>query len=418
MLSASFHPRQLLTFEAAFIAFLFAGIYNSHSALEWFPINITGFWLIVVLLLSAILLACDKWHFSPILLILCGLYGLLYFWLTITVLWSPSSVYATDKLIRLITIIPGVIIGGYIISQDPQRFRRFLRVLLLSSLTMVIITLYFGLIGDLSRGLRFAGSDYLLPSRLLAIGGLISLYWVSRADTRNQHLLLSGSLFLHLLAVAMAGSRGALIALIIAMAVFFIFRSTSWQRPLLQLYPETKTVLTVVSISVVLLAMLSVFYSSVLNRVRGIRRLLSVLDPRATDTGAQSRLEMYSAAYNFWMDLPSLIVGNGIGSFAVLDLDRDVQHYPHNILLEILVESGLVGFTLFLLIIAVGMFRLYSYRKFHSNAFISFILAFFAFWFVSAMFSGDLSDNRYVILGIVLFCCSFRTKYTSARTGN
>lgn len=68
--------------------------------------------------------------------------------------------------------------------------------------------------------------------------------------------------------------------------------------------------------------------------------------------------------------------------------------YPHNMLLEILAEVGLIG--IFLFIIALKPMRTIAYG-FHN---IFFVYVFFTF--LTSFFSGNMPDNTYLILPMVV----------------
>lgn len=58
-----------------------------------------------------------------------------------------------------------------------------------------------------------------------------------------------------------------------------------------------------------------------------------------------TRFELYDKAFNFFSLSP--IIGNGIGSFGLLLTGNESSTTPHNIVLEILSELGIIGFIIF-----------------------------------------------------------------------
>lgn len=64
-----------------------------------------------------------------------------------------------------------------------------------------------------------------------------------------------------------------------------------------------------------------------------------------TDKSALMRLQLYQEAWDLFYQAP--LIGNGAGSFGYL-ADNAEGAYPHNMFLEILVQSGLVGVILFM----------------------------------------------------------------------
>lgn len=64
------------------------------------------------------------------------------------------------------------------------------------------------------------------------------------------------------------------------------------------------------------------------------------------DPSVAGRLQLYSDAFGLIREAP--LFGHGIGSFGYLTDYQGLDSYPHNIFLEILVNTGLVGLVLFL----------------------------------------------------------------------
>jgi O-antigen ligase len=97
---------------------------------------------------------------------------------------------------------------------------------------------------------------------------------------------------------------------------------------------------------------------------------------------------LFQWSWDFWLEAP--IFGNGLGSFAlVTDLE-----YPHNILMEFLCETGVVGLILFLMLLLGAGFRQFV----GANPERGLILALIALFAVAAMASGDFVDSRFLFL--------------------
>lgn len=116
-----------------------------------------------------------------------------------------------------------------------------------------------------------------------------------------------------------------------------------------------------------------------------------------------------------------LLFGRGIGSWPVFYYGQDRRDYPHNLILEVTFEEGLMGLTaLFIFLAATGHS---IYRMLRASSFEYFVLALMVFYCLEvSMFSGDLDDNRLIWLwiGISLAVCRFvalqRRYQTSFRT--
>jgi O-antigen ligase len=71
----------------------------------------------------------------------------------------------------------------------------------------------------------------------------------------------------------------------------------------------------------------------------------------AEEEGLDSRLVVFEFSINhIFSSLQIFFIGDGIGSFGLRHLNEDVRDYPHNLLLEVWFELGLVG------LIAIALF--------------------------------------------------------------
>jgi O-antigen ligase len=116
---------------------------------------------------------------------------------------------------------------------------------------------------------------------------------------------------------------------------------------------------------------------------------------------AAVRLDFYTAAVHLWATSP--VFGHGIGSWPVLAGYGDQRAYPHNILLEIAVELGLVGLVLFVGLLAFALRALGPWHLVRQDPIRVLILMLFASMFINALVSGDLSYNRplFAVLGLM-----------------
>ena len=135
--------------------------------------------------------------------------------------------------------------------------------------------------------------------------------------------------------------------------------------------------------------------TATLKRLAGLYEDLS--NENATTRGP-NRFDYYSSAFNLWLQAP--ILGHGIGGFARMHgvMTESAQgSYPHNFILEILVEFGIVGLVLFLFFIwtvakDVTFARLRQEPILLCSAMLCVVAGF------TAMTSFDLVGNRIVIL--------------------
>lgn len=116
-----------------------------------------------------------------------------------------------------------------------------------------------------------------------------------------------------------------------------------------------------------------------------------------------TRFALYREALDLWAHSP--IWGIGIGEFGIAVTGQDVQEYPHNIILELGVETGLIGVLVFVTMLIVAFARpvitLSAQRGLAKTA-TRYLLVACCFALLNAMVSGDINDNRMLFTWIAL----------------
>lgn len=128
---------------------------------------------------------------------------------------------------------------------------------------------------------------------------------------------------------------------------------------------------------------------------------------RVFDGESTGRLKHYDffvgSLHNTW-----IIWGKGFGSYGLHFWGEDVRAYPHNLIVEVVFELGLVGFFFFAFFIFSAFYNFF-YRASSDRAF---LLCLIACLVGMLMISSSYADNR--LFWFVLSCCAFyRQKYAS-----
>ena len=125
-----------------------------------------------------------------------------------------------------------------------------------------------------------------------------------------------------------------------------------------------------------------------------INRFLTLFD-EADDALLRSganRFDQFAGAYRLWLDAP--IFGHGLAGFYYLyGSGQEISgNHPHNIILQILAEFGLVGLLLFALFIASGL-RNFGFGRLQSDPLALAVLMVFTTMFLYAMVAGDIARS-------------------------
>jgi O-antigen ligase len=129
-------------------------------------------------------------------------------------------------------------------------------------------------------------------------------------------------------------------------------------------------------------------------------------EAHTSSVSAGQRVGLYSASLHEVVDHP--ILGLGVGGWSEFYYGHDERAYPHNLLLEIATEEGLLGLIAFMFFL-VGVFQAsYELSSLTGDRF-AVLSGLLIFTLVATMFSGDLDDDRLLWLwsGMILAVLHF-----------
>ena len=178
------------------------------------------------------------------------------------------------------------------------------------------------------------------------------------------------AIFIMVLGIVLTRSRGPLIALAISLFAVYSHKSLKSKK-----YGKLAPSIVVLS----LLGIISILGVGADDYF--VRGESSFLEER----NVSARILLYKSAWNDFLDSP--VLGKGVGSFLHYG-----HTYPHNIVLELMAETGLLGLVLFL--IALRPRSMFSFN----NRFAVYML----FSLITTMFSGDLEKNAYLVAFSIL----------------
>ena len=391
---------QLMRHAASFEAVFALSIYmNMIEVMLDIKVNLAPGFILLSILLTPLVIWRDGIPARGLLPFGAGLAFVA--WAAVSFTWTPSRLVAPDKLLWLAALYPWYLaVGTFIIGCNPVRLARFILIILL--LGAFLATAGLGVYFTYGQFQRLPiwderGRIYLVWGRSaaysLAIAFLLAIYsrWFS---VRQLACFATAGICGFFLLVG--GGRSALLAGILGcLPPLLIGLHVTKKRILLS--RGQLLALGLLGAGAVLLAYLftSEELTATLKRLAGLYEDLS--NDTATTRGP-NRFDYYSSAFNLWLQAP--ILGHGIGGFSRLHgvMTESAQgSYPHNFVLEILVELGMVGLVLFLFFIwtvakDVTFARLRQEPILLCSAMLCVVAGF------TAMTSFDMVGNRIVVL--------------------
>jgi O-antigen ligase len=183
---------------------------------------------------------------------------------------------------------------------------------------------------------------------------------------------------LALLLIVMSGSRGALLSYCVGCIVLLLLANLPvWQK--------------VAAVSVAATLTVWALTSTVIGEQASETFQRRVVQTTFENRHVSGRDDLWLTAHEMAMEKP--VFGWGLNGFAA-----NSWHYPHNIVLEVLVEVGLIGLSLLVLATMSWMCRYWRYRRVMSAAAAAAVML----ALTSAQTSGDLYDSRCYFLLLVL----------------
>lgn len=385
----------IFSFEALFALLLFAGVFKNDPRLAWVPVDLTLLLLVGTVVYAAVIIAASRGRAAEGTYAFLALFAVFLIYATASLTWTPGREYAQAKAAYLwaVVFLP-VLVSSIIIADDPDRLRRFLGAMAVMSLAVGIIIVITFVRDRSNTFIRVLGGEYLGAGRMLGLGALLFYFHVLFGRTRRA-VAVYLAIFLVLAALQLVmGGRGPLVALILSLPIPFGFGVIIKQDDV-RLRRFALAVLAVLAAVVAALGYFLVTNAELFT----LRRVLLLF---GSDIGASAstRLTHYAQAFAAWKEHP--LFGWGLGSYPIIAGVADHKYHPHNLVLEVLCELGLVGLVL-LAIAAVGALR-WGARIIRGTGSEQAIAVFtlLTFCTLNAMISNDITENRLVWVFLAL----------------
>ncbi len=392
-----------LSFETFYTLFLFAGRFKADPRFSSIPVDLTLLFFVFSFFLGTYIVIRRRFRINAGALFLFSAASGFFIWVMVSFCWTPGSVYALQKMARIIPItLWSFLATAFIISPDSRRVKRFLWCLVVFAVWIALETIKADAVFG-QRVISVLGGNYLGVGRTVGPAIIIVFVYMLFEKKIFNKILLFSAFIIFLSALLVARGRGPFLATLAAFMVPILlsmgmkadrkyqlkFFFKSYALPAILLYLSIAMIVGYLFISGHLTSTMQRF----------------VLFFTKLGASADVRLFDYQTSWTLFEKNP--VVGYGIGSWPLLAGFPDMRGYPHNIILEILVEMGMVGAFFFFIFLFAGVTRLLS-EKISNNPQRMIILALFVNAFVNAMLSGDIPDNRFLFSVVGLMCLNSR----------
>ena len=319
--------------SAALLAFAYSGM------LKWVPLPIDVTALTAMLLIAVTLqeIAGTRRQYISGSLVCAGLMlGFLGLYVA-TAVYSISGSYWLDRSLA-VALDAIAFVGAFIIIRDRAAVVSFLQLVQWTGCIVAAMVLALAVTGELERVSSGAErAESLFPDYLrlgLLVGGSLVVSVLRPGTSRVLSAVCCGSSLLCL------GGRGPALAAVLTVAVALI--AAPQLRALLS--PWRAAGGAIAMIVVALIWATGAGATSTSQPPLLIQRLSA-----ATDSGEElersSRVEIFATALKVWGDRPWL--GTGIGGYGLAAYNTDREANPHNVVLEVAAETGIIGLFAF-----------------------------------------------------------------------
>lgn len=309
--------------------------------------------------------------------------------LTLTVVLSglgTDAAYGREKAARFLALTVTAAAAAWAVLDSEARLRRFLVAMIVLGLLMV----GFGRVT--SEGMVAMNATHIATGRILGFGIIGILYFVLGARRTSLRLLLLAPGVVLGYGFVYSGSRGALAAMIAALAATAV--------AVLGMRRARRGIVAAAATLALLVAAVSVLVPQSVELMNKRMNQVSLDAPGVGVAGA--RVSLGREAWDVFTAHPLTGVGIGGFSLAVGYADSERGVYPHNILLELASELGLVGLGAFLLLAGLALRQIGQALRRGRFALVILVLTIVGYCLANAMFSGDLNDNRILFTALGL----------------
>lgn len=332
-----------------------------------------------------------------------AIYLSLSLFIIFTLIYSQGNFFSYEKALRFLVITGWSFVGVLFIIKDKSSLERFFKSFLALSFVMAAASLiqYFSAKGS-AVFIGALGANYIALGRMAGFGVLIliCLYLYNNELGHRKTIVVYLSIILLSISLFLSGGRMPVISLGLSVLVIISLSARLTKRGLV----FDKIIRKLLFFCMFGILTLIPFYLNGLFDTFIMR--MKVLFEGDGGASVVNRFDRLDVGMTMFSQNP--LFGKGIGSFPVFYASNDVNDYPHNIFVELLSETGLVGLSIFILLFTYAVIKYINARRIEKkiNRYHILIFSFFTYMFLTVNVAGDINDNRLFFTALGLMCVS------------
>ncbi|MEM1589752.1 MAG: O-antigen ligase family protein [Thermoproteota archaeon] len=387
-----------------FVLFLFAGAYKADPRVAFIQerIDITLLFMSLSLLVSLYLLLKNQLvlRLPARFIKIAFLFTLLAIWLASGLLYSDSKQYGNEKVLKFI-ITGWSLFGVAFLIIDFRSLLSFSWSIAVLSTIMAYDASVNYLRSEGGLFVTAFSSNYIALSRIAGFGFLVITMFLLPVERRKTiRLGLWGLAIWHLWTLLTSGARGPVIALPLS---FLIFLLMIFSLRISSSVPTGRRTVYIPAVMILALLLVGIFGREL------FPILFSRLQSLGEDQSTLIRRDLYREAIALWLQSP--VWGIGTGAFGTAFIGVDKRLYPHNVILELAVETGIIGvfiFAIMMVNVCVKSISMLKSKNGPDEFTARYLTLIYWFAFLNAMVSGDINDNRLLFVCMALLGISDR----------
>ena len=378
--------------EVAFGLFLVAGIYKGYiKSMDVFPnfFDLTVFFGLIVGISIIFSVLKNKIKIPKIPSKFFIPYFILIIIMLGSLLYTQAPIYGRDKFLRFFIITTMAMFAPLFLFKGRKNLHRFFYTLIVISSMMAIDSIVnnLGIFGFH----KIIYSNYISLGRInLLVSLIIIFYFMENSKNTTIKFGWSALIFINIFGAFSDRGRMPVLSFIGTLLLLGIFLLI----PLLnRRFHNKEKIIKKICFILLIVLVLFIFFHEQFSALSTRMLLLT----QGGGSSFLTRIDLCKSSLKAFYENP--IIGLGIGGFSIYYFGVDCRLYPHNMILEIGSELGILGLTsyFFLLVFCLAylldLLKKYT-RKGKYYFLLIAILATFIFMFLNTMISGDINDNR------------------------